>query len=104
MTWTLESAHDGALKLTSTLDPRSFGQFAEPFSISFVDRNDLPQRIADLARTRLRRIRYVWPYEQKYPAVLRDLDFTPDHRVLVQRSAGSIRSATNTRKTRRSPR
>ena len=84
MIWTLESTHDGALKLTSTLDA-AFGSSADEFSISFVDRNDLPKRIADLARSRLRRIRYVWPYEEKYPAVLRDLDFTPDHDVLVQR-------------------
>jgi ABC-type phosphate/phosphonate transport system substrate-binding protein len=84
MTWTLESSHDGALTLTSTLDS-SFGESEEQFSISFVDRNDLPQRIADLVRSRFRRIRYIWPYEQKYPAVLRDLDFTPDSRVLVQR-------------------
>jgi hypothetical protein len=86
MTWTLESTHDGALKLTSKLDS-AFKQSEETFSISFVDTNDLPRRIADLARSRLRRIRYVWPYEQKYPAVLRDLDFTADRRVLVQKIA-----------------
>jgi hypothetical protein len=84
MTWTLDSTHDGALTLTSKLDS-AFRQSAETFAISFVDSHDLPRRIADLARSRLRRIRYVWPYEQKYPAVLRDLDFTPDHRVLVQK-------------------
>ena len=84
MTWTLESIHDGALRLTSRLDS-AFRQSEETFSISFVDSHDLPRRIADLARSRLRRIRYVWPYEQKYPAVLRDLDFTPDPRVLVQK-------------------
>jgi ABC-type phosphate/phosphonate transport system substrate-binding protein len=84
MTWTLESAHDGALKLTSTLDS-SFAQSAEEFPVSFVDRSDLPRRIADLVRSRLPRIRYVWPYEQKYPAVLRDLDFTPSRNVKVQR-------------------
>jgi ABC-type phosphate/phosphonate transport system substrate-binding protein len=84
MTWTLESTHDGALTLTSKLDS-AFGQSDEPLPITFVDRNDLPRRIADLARSRLRRIRYVWPYEQKYPAVLRDLDFTPDQRVQVQK-------------------
>jgi ABC-type phosphate/phosphonate transport system substrate-binding protein len=87
MTWTLESTHDGALTLTSTLD--SFGALADrysnTFSISFVDKNDLPQRIADLVRSRMPRIRYLWPYEEKYPAVLRDLDFTPDEHVLVQR-------------------
>ena len=84
MTWTLESIHDGALKLTSRLDS-AFRQSEETFAISFVDSHDLPRRIADLARSRLRRIRYVWAYEQKYPAVLRDLDFTPDPRVLVQK-------------------
>ena len=87
MTWTLESTHDGALTLTSTLD--SFGsvadRFASTFRISFVDTNDLPQRVADLVRSRMPRIRYLWPYEEKYPAVLRDLDFTPDRHVLVQR-------------------
>jgi hypothetical protein len=84
MTWTLESTHDGALKLRSELDS-AFRQSEETFAISFIDTNDLPRRIADLARSRLRRVRYVWPYEQKYPAVLRDLDFTPNQKVLVQR-------------------
>jgi len=84
MTWRLEPMHDGALKLTSTLDA-AFGASSEEFAISFVDRNDLPKRIADLARSRLRRIRYVWPYEEKYPTVLRDLDFTPDRDVQVQK-------------------
>ena len=84
MTWALESTHDGALKLTSRLNS-GFAKSAEEFKISFVDTNDLPRRIADLARSRLRRIRYVWPYEQKYPVVLRDLDFTPDQRVIVQK-------------------
>ena len=87
MTWMLESTHDGALTLTNRLD--SFGapadRFSDTFSISFVDKNDLPQRVADLVRSRMPRIRYLWPYEEKYPAVLRDLDFTPDEHVLVQR-------------------
>jgi hypothetical protein len=78
---------------------------ATKFAISFVDTNDLPRRIADLARSRLRRIRYVWPYEQKYAAVLRDLDFTPDQtRPRAEESAGWIRRRTSTRKTHRSPR
>jgi ABC-type phosphate/phosphonate transport system substrate-binding protein len=83
MTWTLASTHDGALELTSDLE--GFDVMDDPFKISFVNRDDLPRRIADLARSRLRRVRYVWPYEQKYPAVLRDLDFTPDQQVLVQK-------------------
>jgi len=84
MTWTLEATHDGALILESSLDP-AFGLSTQRFQVSFVNRSDLPQRIADLVRTRMRRIRYIWPYEQKYPAVLRDLDFTPDRQVMVQR-------------------
>ena len=84
MTWTLEAMHDGALMLESSLDS-AFGQSNEKFAVSFVDQSDLPQRIADLVRSRMRRIRYIWPYEQKYPAVLRDLDFTPDRKVMVQR-------------------
>jgi ABC-type phosphate/phosphonate transport system substrate-binding protein len=94
LTWTLASSHDGALTLVSalecTLDGGTDGadvpfERSESVPISFSDTSDLPQRIADIARTRLRRIRYVWPYEDKYPAVLRDLDFTPDRRVLVQK-------------------
>jgi hypothetical protein len=84
MTWTLESTHDGAIKLTSALDP-AFKEPKEIFYISFLGEADLPQRIADLVRTRLRRIRYIWPYETKYPAVLRDLDFTPERRARVQK-------------------
>jgi hypothetical protein len=84
MTWTLESTHDGALKLTTRLDS-AFSKSDDPLYLSFVDTNDLPRRIADLVRSRMRRIRYVWPYEQKYPAVMRDLDFTPDRHALVQR-------------------
>ena len=84
MTWTLESTHDGAIKLTSALDP-AFKEPKDVFYISFLGQEDLPQRIADLVRTRLRRIRYVWPYETKYPAVLRDLDFTPERRTRVQK-------------------
>jgi hypothetical protein len=83
MTWTLASTHDGALTLTSTLE--GFKGSSETYAVSFVDGTDLPRRLADLARLRLRRVRYVWPYEHKYPAVLRDLDFTPDRRVQVQR-------------------
>ena len=83
MTWTLASTHDGALTVTSTLE--GFKDSTESYAVSFVDGTDLPHRLADLARLRLRRVRYVWPYELKYPAVLRDLDFTPDRRVQVQR-------------------
>ena len=83
MIWTVASAHDGALTLTTELD--GFKGSEETFSVSFVSGADLPRRLSDLARSRLRRIRYLWPYEQKYPVVLRDLDFTPDRRVQVQR-------------------
>ena len=56
MTWALESTHDGALKLTSRLNS-GFAKSAEEFKISFVDTNDLPRRIADLARSRLQQQR-----------------------------------------------
>ncbi len=84
VTWKLEATHDGALVLTSSIE----GSELEPqvFPISFIDKDDLPKRIADLMRSRMRRIRYIWPYEEKYPAVLRDFDFTPDNDdVTVQR-------------------
>lgn len=90
MIWTLSSLHDGVLSLTCTLAGENevdgpFSAAANTLPISFVDDTDLPQRIADLARSRLMRIRYVWPYEERFPAVLRDLDFTPDREVLVQK-------------------
>ena len=78
MTWTLESIHDGALKLTSTLDS-AFRQSEETFAISFVDSHDLPRRIADLARSRLRRIRYVWAVRAEIPGGAARPRFHPGH-------------------------
>ncbi len=83
--WTLASAHDGAIKLTSQIE----GSELEPqeFSISFMDAADLTKRIGMLVHSRLHRIRYVWPYQEKYPAVIRDFEFEPDDTVKVQRIA-----------------
>jgi ABC-type phosphate/phosphonate transport system substrate-binding protein len=83
--WTLASTHDGAIKLTSQIE----GSELEPqeFSISFMNAADLTKRIGMLIHSRLHRIRYVWPYQEKYPAVIRDFEFEPDETVKVQRIA-----------------
>lgn len=83
ISWTLESTHDGAIKLISQME----GSELDPqeFSISFMDAGDLTKRIGMLIHSRLHRIRYVWPYQEKYPAVIRDFEFEPDETVKVQR-------------------
>lgn len=91
--WKLEIIHDGAIKLTSAVN----GNFAavgagaaEPqvFRISFADvEEDLTRRIETIVLTRLHRIRYVWPFENKVPTVLRDVAFSlpPGTPVAVQK-------------------
>lgn len=80
--WDLELVHDGALKLTSTVN----GKFMvngvelvkpETFEISFTNtEEDLIRRLEDVIDTRLNRIRYIWPFETKVPTVVRDVGFS----------------------------
>jgi ABC-type phosphate/phosphonate transport system substrate-binding protein len=74
--WTLQLIHDGSIYLTCDY-MKARGIEPQNFTISFTDaREDLTARIGELIRSRMHRIRYIWPYQQKYPAVIRDVDFT----------------------------
>jgi ABC-type phosphate/phosphonate transport system substrate-binding protein len=91
--WKLEIIHDGAIKLTSTVNGNlaaAGARAVEPqvFRISFADvEEDLTRRIEAIILTRLHRIRYVWPFENKVPTVLRDVAFSlpPGTPVAVQK-------------------
>ena len=72
-TWTLAAIHDGAISLTSDIE--GFNVEAQTFPISFTDPEDLSKRISHLIQSRLHRIRYIWPYEDEIPTVIRDVDF-----------------------------
>jgi ABC-type phosphate/phosphonate transport system substrate-binding protein len=86
--WKLELIHDGALKLTSIVNGVDQKK-VEPqvFRISFADaQEELTRRIVTVIHTRLHRIRYLWPFENRVPTVLRDVGFAlpPGSRVTVQ--------------------
>ena len=74
VTWTLGLIHDGAVNLTAAIA----GSEVPPqqFQISFTDLFDLTKRIGGLLHSRMHRIRYVWPYDDKSPTVIRDVDFS----------------------------
>jgi len=83
--WTLKPIHDNAAQLESII-PGS-GLDNQQFQISFRDSHGLTERIESIVRSRLHRIRYVWPYSGNSPIVIRDTSagLTPDSRVKVQR-------------------
>lgn len=72
--WTLELRHEGAIALKSDI----IGSDVPPqqFQISFAGVSDLTKRIGALIHSRMHRIRYLWPYEQNSPTIIRDLDFS----------------------------
>jgi ABC-type phosphate/phosphonate transport system substrate-binding protein len=72
--WRLAVVHDGAV----TLETDIVGSEVPPqhFQISFIDQSDLTKRIGGLLHSRMHRIRYIWPYEEKSPTVIRDVDFS----------------------------
>lgn len=73
--WQLEPIHDGALKLTSVVEDVKLEP--QEFRISFSDvADDLPKRIDTIIRSRMHRIRYIWPYEPRIPTVIRDVSFS----------------------------
>lgn len=72
--WTLEPLHDGAIVLRSRIVGSDIAD--QEFPLSFRDPEDLTRRIGEVLRTRLHRIRYVWPYRKSPPTILRDVDFT----------------------------
>ena len=73
--WTIELPHDQAATIRSEVS--YFQDVMEPqeFHISYRDLEDLTGRIGTLMRTRLHRVRYLWPYANETPTVLRDVDF-----------------------------
>jgi ABC-type phosphate/phosphonate transport system substrate-binding protein len=72
--WTLEPLHDGAIVLHSRIVGADIAD--QEFPLSFRDAEDLTRRVGEVLRTRLHRVRYVWPYRKNPPTVLRDVDFT----------------------------
>jgi ABC-type phosphate/phosphonate transport system substrate-binding protein len=73
VTWTLKLIHDEAILLTT--DIKGSGLKPQEFQISFTDTEDLTKRIGAHIHSRMHRIRYIWPYEEAYPVVIRDVDF-----------------------------
>lgn len=78
MDWKLESIHDGALQLTSVvngIDEKKVEK--QVFRLSFADaEEELTRRIVGIIHTRLNRIRYVWPFDNRTPTILRDVGFS----------------------------
>ena len=89
--WTVTSAHEGTIVLVSEMpglkdDLRA--RLRQAFHISFTTaEGDLTRRIVSLIHSRMHRIRYIWPYKDSAPTVIRDVDFTISEaeRVHVQR-------------------
>jgi ABC-type phosphate/phosphonate transport system substrate-binding protein len=72
--WTLKPIHDGALRLESNITNTDLK--TQAFDITYVNpEEDLIRRFANLIHSRLNRIRYVWPYLDQNPVVIRDVDF-----------------------------
>jgi ABC-type phosphate/phosphonate transport system substrate-binding protein len=75
VTWEIQPIHDGAIRLVAEY-MRGSGLEPQTFQISFTNAEDLTGRIVSLMRTQMHRIRYVWPYQELKPTVIRDVDFT----------------------------
>jgi ABC-type phosphate/phosphonate transport system substrate-binding protein len=73
-TWTVKVIHDGAILLRTQMEDAKL-DFQE-FQISFLDQFDLTKRVIGLIHGRMDRIRYVWPYDDEHPMILRDVDFS----------------------------
>jgi ABC-type phosphate/phosphonate transport system substrate-binding protein len=81
VTWTINWVHDGAILLASEMlnvpndDIRN--RLRQEFHVSFTPaEGDLTTRIVSLIHSRMHRIRYVWPYQENAPTIIRDVDFT----------------------------
>ena len=90
--WIFQPTHDGAVVLTSEIG--GLERLKQEFQISFKDEKDLTERVGDLIRSRMHRIRYVWAYsESDAPTILRDVDFSvpKDGTIQVQKIRWSNR-------------
>jgi hypothetical protein len=73
--WKLTMLHDGAVLLRSSIDlPPDVAP--QEFTISFSSPEELTARIGALIHNRMNRIRYVWPYLDDSPTILRDVGFS----------------------------
>jgi len=74
---TLAPSHDGSVVLHTRIVGAD--AFDQEFPISFRDTDGLMARVAEVLRTRVHRVRYLWPYRTTPPTVLRDmhLDLRP---------------------------
>ena len=73
--WTLKMTHENSLVITSEFVSAGIKQ---EFPVSF-KKNDmisLTTRIGHIISDKMHRIRYIWPFDDENPRVLRDIDFT----------------------------
>jgi len=72
--WTLETRHDDSILLTSTILDSGLTQ---EIAVSYRkgDMENLTSRINWAIDQKMHRIRYIWPYDDETPRVLRDVDF-----------------------------
>lgn len=73
--WTIRKTHQNALEITSEFVDS--GLTPQVFHISFKtnDMESLVYRIGSEITGRMDRIRYVWPFDDNHPRVIRDVDF-----------------------------
>ena len=89
--WTVKWVHDGAIRLASEMQmskPELTERLKQEFHVSFTPtEGDLTTRIVSLIHSRLHRVRYLWPYQERAPTVIRDVDFaiSKGEKVHVQR-------------------
>lgn len=80
--WTLKMTHEDSIVITSEFVSAGIKQ---EFPISF-KKNDmlsLTTKIGHIISDRMHRIRYIWPFDDETPRVLRDVDFgIPDGTVI----------------------
>ncbi len=72
--WTLEETHDDAILITSTIMD---AELTQEFYVSFRkgDMESLISRIGSIIQDKMHRIRYIWPFDNEVPRVLRDVNF-----------------------------
>ncbi len=81
--WNLRTIHDGAVVLHSSVE--GLPRWDQEFQISYQNPRDLTERIGDLIRGRMHRLRHVWPYSKSgEPTILRDVDFSVDKGETIQ--------------------
>ena len=73
--WTLKMTHEDSLVITSEFVSAGIKQ---EFPVSFKkdDMVSLTTRIGHIISEKMHRIRYIWPFDDENPQVLRDIDFT----------------------------